>query len=410
MNLDEYKASKYKKNPGVDALERWNNRIVPRKLHMAGYSGGRQYISDYGSAMGAPKTIALALQCDLMGAHETAQAFWEHAAKLEGVTISYVGIISTKDAYISARPITLRNTDPNFPPDMQPGTIASMQPSDTNHNREYYITHPSYWAQGKRDGHKLIVFGSPNCAYYQSRSTKMKSAPNAEFDDAIRLCAIRRGSFIIEGELYFLDAAGGEHKTAPQAATANVEMGRGSVAPVMKYMPFVCLYNGVWDMRPKSYSERILWAATIAEELNDILPGVFEICKTYRTETQKRDLVKVQMSEGREGEIWFLADRSYESGKVRDDSIVRTKYMETLEYIITGLTPTTAAGRLFGAIEIVNLANFPVGSIGTGFDRPTQEKIVRLHKTGKPVHVMVTHQGFSERGQLVHARLEDVIE
>jgi len=410
MNLQEYANSRRKKTPGVDAVERWNTRIVPQGLHTQGLAGANQYINIYGKTMGAPKTIALACQADAMGYPEVAVGFWQHAAYLEGVVISHVGnILST--APVAAQIATSRMVIEDFPSNMQPGMIATMQPCDGKLLREHYAGHPGYWGHRKRDGHKWLVFGTPDQAWYQSRSTKLKCAPSIEFERTVKAYARENSSFITEGELYFLDWAGNEHKTAPQAMTANAEAGKLGVPPLMKYMPFIALFTNGKDLRDDTYAVRVLHANAIARGLADIdrstyCRNTFEVCETFRTAEEKFDLIRMQKRDGREGEIWFDPTRIYESGKHTDDSIVRTKYIDTLPYVVIGLTPTTAAGRLFGALEVVDLDGNSVGSVGTGFDRVTQAEIKRLFCANGKVDCLITHQGFSEAGQLIHGRFD----
>ena len=410
MDLSEYADSKRKKNPGVDALERWNSRIVAHGYDKRGIDGGNDYINNYGKSMGAPKCIALASVCDMMGAHETAMAFWQHAAYLEGVRLSGVGNMQKSESVLEKNGAighTETSISEYFPINMQPGSIAPMQPSDGKLDRKMYIENDEYWGQRKRDGNKVLVFAYPGGVKYQSRSTKLRSSWSTEFDEMMIRYANARGAFILEGELYYKDIDGGEHRTAPQAISASTEMGFPQYSPTFVYMPYVCLFRMDRDLRDTSYAVRIVEANAVAR---DIFNPMVEICETFRSTKEKLRLVKSQQQEGREGEIWFNASCTYISGKHRDERIIRTKYVDTLEYIVTRLSGTTGAGRLFGAIEVSDLTGKPVGNVGTGFDRATQARIVDRFSTSKELHIMVTHQGFTEDGQLWHARFEDFVE
>ena len=121
-----------------------------------------------------------------------------------------------------------------------------------------------------------------------------------------------------------------------------------------------------------------------------------------------------QLAEGREGEIWFHWDMPYVAGKTRSDKIVRTKYLIELQAIVTGLTETTADGRLFGAIEISDMNGKPIGNVGTGFDRDTQRKIVErfafAEQSNQRMVIPVVCQEFTEYGQAFHARLDESYE
>jgi len=406
MNLQDYATNKRKKTPGVDAVERWNSRVLPLGLHLLGRQGGIQYLNMYGKTMGAPKAIAMACQADEMGCHEMAVVFWQRAAQLENVAISDVGNVAPD----SAPPMTSAHSAAMvewFPKNCQPGSIVTMQPSDAAGNRDYYVNSPNYWGQRKRDGNKYVVFATPDEVFYQSRSTKLKGAWDIDAHNAL-MQAAQRGAFILEGELYYLDYNGGEHRTGAQAASVNIEAGVGTVTPRGVFMPFFALYTNHRDLRDDTYAVRILFGNAIARNLTELAPGKFEQAETFRTTLEKRALVHSQQAEGREGEIWFDPNMTYTPGKQRSDRIVRTKYLETNEYIVTGFTDTTGAGRLFGAMEIKDLQGKPVGSVGTGFDRETQAELLRRHELAPGnLKVMVTHQGTTEYGQVFHARFED---
>ncbi|MEI8133114.1 MAG: hypothetical protein WCG34_11825, partial [Leptolinea sp.] len=82
--------------------------------------------------------------------------------------------------------------------------------------------------------------------------------------------------------------------------------------------------------------------------------------------------------------------------------IVRTKYRTEFEALVTSLTPTTAQGRPFGAIQ-VSCNGKPMGCVGTGFDVATMWEIHRLH-TAAPgkLKIIVSSQGFTETGGIWH--------
>jgi hypothetical protein len=75
------------------------------------------------------------------------------------------------------------------------------------------------------------------------------------------------------------------------------------------------------------------------------------------------------------GLFWTLIDTSYVGGKTKgkETPTARTKYLINWELLVTGLTPSTAEGRTFGAIEVSRRVEdgslTQLGLVGTGFYR-----------------------------------------
>jgi bifunctional non-homologous end joining protein LigD len=85
-----------------------------------------------------------------------------------------------------------------------------------------------------------------------------------------------------------------------------------------------------------------------------------------------------------------------------------------LEVVILHLTPTTAEGRPFGAMEVgmkEGPSIVPIGSVGTGYTVDEMHEIARRHlaKPGQ-VKVLIKSQGLTEGQQLWHARFVDFAE
>jgi ATP-dependent DNA ligase len=142
--------------------------------------------------------------------------------------------------------------------------------------------------------------------------------------------------------------------------------------------------------------------------LNERNP-MFVVPTTARTREEKMALAQRQLNEGREGEVWTRANSTYHAGKDKSEDVVRTKYLVEFDARIIGLTPTTAQGRLFGAIEIADvITGKPLGNVGTGFDRATQQNILVRHNAnpGKVV-IPVVSQGYTETGKSFHCRLSE---
>lgn len=413
----EQKRATKKKIP-ADIVERWQSRIIARGLHTQGEAGARQYLADYGRGIAAPKVILLALQAEAQGAVEMALGFWKKAYTLEtGNTPESTDTLPTPaSAAPSAAPaVTLTHAAApevaGLPPHLQPGAVVTMQPIDAPHDRITYINDPSYWGQPKRDGNRLVITATRVRVAYQSRSTKLKETPNTQMDAALRRAAQEQGVFVLDGELYYADALGGEHRTGAQAATANIRLGEGEVVPQARYAIFKALFFNGQDLTPEPEAERITSGERIGGWLEEHAPDFFEVVPTARTEEEKRALVARQQAEGREGEVWVRADVPYTGGKDSRGVMVRTKYLQELDVIITHLTPTTAAGRPFGAIEVGAYRDgklTPLGAVGTGYTLDQMREIAAQHAaTPGRVVITVACQGFTEADQLWHGRFVD---
>jgi hypothetical protein len=103
-----------------------------------------------------------------------------------------------------------------------------------------------------------------------------------------------------------------------------------------------------------------------------------------------------------------LTGMPYHAGKDTSDNLVRTKYLTELNILITGLTPTTTQGRLFGAIKVSSLDGKPLESIGTGFTNADAEKIWERHiATPGKIQIAIVCQGFAEANQIWHSLLSE---
>jgi predicted transcriptional regulator len=66
-----------------DIVERWETRIVPKRLHEMGVLGVGRYMAEFGAGIGAPKCIQLARKAELESCFELALGFWLKAYELE---------------------------------------------------------------------------------------------------------------------------------------------------------------------------------------------------------------------------------------------------------------------------------------------------------------------------------------
>ena len=89
---------------------------------------------------------------------------------------------------------------------------------------------------------------------------------------------------------------------------------------------------------------------------------------------------------------------------------MRVKFLRTLDVVVTGLTPTTVAGRPFGAIEVAAYVDgrlTPLGVVGTGFTAAQAAELRRRHQANPGrIVIEIVFQGLTEKGQVFHARLK----
>ncbi len=404
------------KKPTAEIRSRWASRIIARGLHLQGQAGAQAYLRDYGKGISTAKVVALAIQAEVEDCDDMARGFWAEAFELEtGQPANQITTPTTSPPQLS--PLSRSSTPafPGLPAHLQPGSIITMQPVDAARIRQDYINDPDYLGQPKRDGSRIVVIASPEQVAYQSRSTSILTSPSVSFDGAFRRAAEVRGPFVLDGELVFLDRSCGEHRTGSQAAQANATNGCPDAPVLVRICIFKALFANGRDLTRANEEARINAAGPIAALAQSVLikAGVrdydIEQVPSAFTTAQKKGLVEKQRAEGREGEIWVRWSTTYIGGKTGGEVIVRTKYLEETEVVITGLTPTTVKGRPFGAIEVA--ARYPdgslrpVGKVGTGFDASDAAELATLvarHPEG--LRIIVRHQGRTETGMLWHAR------
>jgi hypothetical protein len=416
MNLQDYIDARPQKKIKVDIVQRWNERIMPRNLQLQGEAGAQVYLRDYGKSIAAPKCLqfgALALE---NGLPEFAAGFYKKAAELEGVTLEVSGA-GNPNVDLLSKVVPSGSTGqvfehmyvPSFPENMQPGRFAPMQPVDADMPRQHYITSPRFWGQPKIDGNKLIVFVTREQVWYQSRTGKLSGMPSADMDMELREAARYLGSFILEGELTFLDFAGKEHRTGSQAATANLEH-QPTYQPEMVYMVFSCIWREGCAL--PTYGDMVDDGFGVAHFLRETLGSrTIGDLTTSKTTDEKSMLASLQEEEDREGEVWFDPRMEYRPGKNKQGGgFVRTKYLTEFEAMVTGFTETTAEGHAFGAMCIESLDGKDLGNVGTGFTREDKWDLLhRFMRSGK-FKVEVRSQGFTESGLAWHARFLRIVE
>ena len=90
---------------------------------------------------------------------------------------------------------------------------------------------------------------------------------------------------------------------------------------------------------------------------------------------------------------------------------MRTKHLTERKVVVTGLTPTTAQGRPFGAIEVAEVVDgqlVPRGCVGTGYTVDEMFEIAKRFKAG-PLTIVVISQGLTENGMLWLGRFDSIV-
>lgn len=421
----DYVTANRKGKVKADAVERWESRVLPRGLNAMGMDGARQYLSDYGKGIAAPKCTQLALKAEAEGCYEMAAGFWAKAYQLEtGVEADTAEYPSPNGAVVSVpvktpakKPVEAKPSV--FPRHLQPGKVITMQPVDAPRDRQYYIDSNDYLGQPKKDGTRMLAFVENGQVAYQTRSMRLRETPSVELDQALMAAAeeAHAKAFVLDGEAVYLDWRGGEHRTGAQAAQVNIDEGYADVQPVFVYYVFEALHFGGIDLTAHTKKDRIAAAMKfhLACRAANVKMDVIGIVPTAYTREQKQRLVEQQLEEGREGEVWTHVNASYTDGKSkgREFPTVRTKYLNEWDLIVTGLTPSTAEGRPFGAIEVARKEKgklIPMGSVGTGFTVGEMEDLARRYaaaqECGAALTIKVISQGLTENGLLWHARYD----
>jgi bifunctional non-homologous end joining protein LigD len=397
--------------------KRWETRIVTQGLDTQGADGSRSYLARYGNNIAAPKVIDLALCAQAKGAQEMAMAFWVKAYELT------FGTSPTDDSNTALQAVSSNTGSKSedlpavadLPDHLQPGKIHTMQAVDAPEDREYYIKNPAYLGQPKRDGHRTVVIATADKVWFQTRNLNLVDIPDNNLINFFKEAAQRLSPFVMDGELWYRSFDGKEHRTAAQAAELNVREGQPTAEVKAVYTAFKLLYfaglslTNVPENQRIKILQKVVW---FADPDKSTWTDNFEVCPTAITTEEKKALVEKQRAEGREGEVWIDSSCQYIGGKTSSPyPMVRTKYIDSLVLVCTGVTPTTAENRLFGSMNVAEEVDgelVPVGKVGTGFDAAAQKEIMAKVSCGN-FNVLVETQGRTAAGKLMHARYKGMV-
>jgi ATP-dependent DNA ligase len=308
-----------------------------------------------------------------------------------------------------------------LPPGLQPGILITMQPVDAARDRSFYIESMAYIGQPKRDGQRIVIFATSQGVSYQSRSTNLMKTPGLDFDDAFMAVAKAQGAYVLDGEKVYLDIYGGEHRSKPQAERENSLLGDSPAEVPCRLSIFRALGTGGFDRRQENDVARITAAEFLVERIalhlcsrnRSFHDQRIEMVPTAWSRVQKQELCNRQLADGREGEVWILANTTYLPGYA-GEAMVRTKYMSETDCVVTELTESDKKNRPFAAIEVserkADGSLIPVGHVGTGFSLADALEINIRHQAAPGrLMIKVRHQGKTESGMLWHARFLSVI-
>jgi len=392
--------------------KRWETRVVVQGLDSQGADGARAYLARYGNNIAAPKVIDLALCAQAKGAGEMAMAFWVKAYELtfgssptDAGDTSLAAVSSATGSKAKELPVI-----DDLPDHLQPGKIHTMQAVDAPEDRDFYIKNENYFGQPKRDGHRSVVIATPEKVWFQTRNMNLVEISDNELVNYFKDAAKRLSPLILDGELWYRSFDGKEHRTAAQAAEWNVRGNQPKADVRAIYTAFKLLYFAGVSLTDEPESRRIQFLEKVVWLPH---PDNFEICPTARTTEEKKALVEKQLTEGREGEVWIDSRCIYTGGKnSKAYPMVRTKYIQILQLVCTGVTPTTSENRQFGSIEVAEETNgelVSVGKVGSGFDLTSQKEIMAKVSKGN-FKVFVATQGRTASGKLMHARYQGMVE
>lgn len=408
----------------TEIAKRWDDRVVKGNLLRLGAAAANEYLAFYGKGIGAEKCIHLALKAECDSQPAVARGFWVRAYELEtGETVPLIEGTGNGESLAGKAAVIVRNgvasfdaTNSRLPSDLQPGHLDTMQPVDTLSSREYFIQSPLYIGQPKRDGNRLDIIGEDGTIWYQSRGRNLRRAFSVDAEQGLKAALEHFGPFVLDGELFYVSSSGREHRTGAQAATFNIAAGVLDGQVKTTYGIFAALYFNGTDLRGCSELDRIAAGAEIASWLlKNGWDQYVELVPTAISTQEKQELCDRQRREGREGECWKLVSCRYVGGEDRTGDWIRTKYLTDIVGLVTGLTPSTADGRPFGALMISLLDKndhlVPAGSVGTGFSGQQADEIAaRFADSSAGVKVLLTAQGFTEGSKLWQGRFEDFAE
>lgn len=393
---------------------KWQERVVATGF---GTSGNvESYMKNWGRGIGPVKLRNLAMQAEENGLSLFAEKMWRKAFEMENghVPKGNLAAISASAGTTAQATSAPDEAFAEFPSDLQPGRTAPMQPTDTERPVEDLIADDTYVATPKRDGHKRLVFVTPERVAYQTRSGRDQILTiTPEIDRALLAVAQQHGAYVVESEEYHLDAAGNECLTAAEAAEANARLHQQPGAPIRTRLAIIkVLFAEGKDYRRSDAVDRYALAQAYAPAWQTASDAI-EVVPVAQTVDEKQSLWDTQVADHREGVVFENALAHYVGGKnEKGETLVRKKQRYPMEVVILNLTPSEKPGREFGAIEVGAWDNdsqafVSLGNVGTGFSQAKAKEIAAAHRAAPgQVVISITCLRLTPRGQLREASFD----
>ncbi len=306
---------------------KWHERVVATGF---GASGNiESYLKNWGRGIGPVKLRNLAMQAEENGFGLFAEKMWRQAFAMEHGHQPQGNLAATgagTETTIQATS-TLHEAFTEFPSDLQPGRTLPMQPTDTERTVEELIADDTYVATPKRDGHKRLVFVTPERVAYQTRSGRDQILTiTPEIDRALITVAQQHGTYVVEGEEYHLDVEGNECLTAADAAEANARLHKQLGAPIRTRLAIIkVLFAEGKDYRRSDAVDRYALAQAYAPAWQ-MASDAIEVVPVVETADEKQSLWDTQVAEHREGVVFENRRAFYVGGKnEKGKTLVRKK-------------------------------------------------------------------------------------
>jgi ATP-dependent DNA ligase len=360
-----------------DIEERWNTRIVANGWDRQGERGAQNYLRQYGRSIGVAKCVKLAIKAESVGLSEFARPLWEHAYFIDtGVSES---LVSAEEDQIED---FVYEAVAEFPENLQPGLVATLQPQDGG-SENVYITDDEFVAQEKIDGVRALAFVTEKDAYFQGRSTR-DVAPYAGpgVSEKLRQLSKKHGNMVLDGEMAWIVSR--KLKTAMDFDT-NYEDCRSC------FFIFDCLYIDGEDLtkapfwyRFERLSEIDVPYMTTPDDRNSKV----YVVPVSETTTDKRKLFK-SCSNGKEGVVFRDKYSTYIGGKKGTAFRVKFSQVHTVKVLsFNGKSFDTGMGKVSSGLTTDNI------------------RLIRgLLDNGRHVEMDVECNGLTKNGRFRHPRV-----
>jgi bifunctional non-homologous end joining protein LigD len=279
----------------------------------------------------------------------------------------------TLEDIAAGRPATRERT--TIDPSQLPGAIESPMPNMPSGVRatlaelgDKPFSSPNWVYEIKWDGVRAIAQIENGKTTLWARSGRDVTAEYPEFKDMAARFRVRDA--IIDGEIVTLDAEGRSNFHTLQHRLGVQNPSRQLMQSVpLDYFAFDVMYADGYDLRRAPLVDR-------KNFLQQILSGNERVHFSEHIAEQGEAMYEAARSKGLEGIVAKLANSTYVG--MRTSSWVKLKIVSELDAVIAGYTEGRGSRKFFGALVLGLYEGKElkfIGSVGTGFDEPKQEKI-----------------------------------